>query len=74
MYGGAIAAILGEWQRAARLLEAGRAGMYAGAEGGIVYFHYRDVVRAALSDDEVRRCRDEGRALSLDDALVLALR
>lgn len=74
MYAGALAAIAGDWDRAARLLAAGRLGIQAGAEAALVYYHYRDLVRAALSAPRARQLRDMGIAMSLEDAIDVALR
>ena len=73
MYAGAIAAIEHEWERAATLLGAGREGVHAGAEAGLVYFHYRDLTRAALGAPRARERRDIGIALTVTDAIELAL-
>jgi hypothetical protein len=34
-----------------------------------IYYHYRDMVRAGLDAETIRRCREEGRALDLVEAL-----
>jgi hypothetical protein len=67
--------------RASRLLGATR---HLGGAAGLqipfrtpaswaLYRHYLPLVRAALEPDEARRARDEGRAMSLDEALTYAL-
>jgi predicted ATPase/class 3 adenylate cyclase len=75
----AIAVATGDAHRSSRLLAAGRHA--AGAAGGalfrsptnyLLYVHYVQVVREALSADEARRARDEGRAMSLDEAIAYA--
>jgi hypothetical protein len=38
----------------------------------MLYVHYRDLLRAALSPDDAKRARDEGAKLSFDDVLALA--
>jgi hypothetical protein len=37
------------------------------------YRHYLPIVRAVLGPEEGRRARDEGRAMTPDDALAYAL-
>jgi hypothetical protein len=73
LYGGALAVVVGDWERAARLIAAGRPGMHAGAEAALVYFDARDRARAALGSERARRLRDEGVAMPLDEAVALAL-
>jgi hypothetical protein len=73
MYGGALAAIIEDWELAAMLLAAGRHGIRAGAEAALVYFHFRDLVRSALGAERARELRAEGMAMSIDDAVNAAL-
>ena len=73
--------LLGHPERAGRLLGAAR--HLGGATklpipfrtpGSMsLYSHYLPIVREALGPDEARRARDEGRAMTLDDALAYAL-
>jgi hypothetical protein len=37
------------------------------------YRHYLPIVRATLGPDEARRARNDGRTMTLDDALAYAL-
>ena len=70
----------GNPQRAGRLLAASR--HLAGATDRSIpfrtpahwafYRHYQPLVRAALGPEEARRARDEGQAMSLDEALAYA--
>ncbi len=48
--------------------------MFAGAEAGLTYFHYRDLTRAALGGAAARALREAGMAMSVDDAYALARR
>ena len=73
LYAGAVAAIVGEWENAARLLAAGRPGMRAGAEAALVYFRYRDLVRRQLGPEAGRALRRDGHEMDIDDAIVLAI-
>jgi hypothetical protein len=74
VYGGAMAAVNGDWETAGLLLAAGRDGVFRGAEAGLVYYRFRDRVRAAVGPERARELRDRGRALPLDEAVALALR
>ena len=71
----------GRSERAGRLLGAAR---YLGGAINLpipfrtpaswaLYRHYLPLVREALGPEEARRARDEGRAMTLDDALAYAL-
>jgi predicted ATPase/class 3 adenylate cyclase len=73
MYGGAVAAIIEDWERAATLLAAGRHGIFAGAEAALVYYHFRDLVRSALGAERARELRAQGMAMPLDAAIESAL-
>jgi hypothetical protein len=74
-----IAYLTGDHERASRLLgwigsrtlEIGRF-MPSGTEPPL-YVHYVGLVRRSLDADTARRCRSEGRALSEDEAVALAL-
>ena len=76
----AVEAKAGEWSRASRLLaasvfadvDAGRAFLFQSPFTYALYQHYRPLVRAALSAEDARRYRDEGRRMSLDDAVAYA--
>jgi len=71
----------GNPHRAGRLLAASR--RLAGATDRSIpfrtpahlafYRHYQPLVRAALGADEARRARDEGQAMTMDEALAYAL-
>jgi tetratricopeptide (TPR) repeat protein len=69
----------GDMPRAARLLAAARAlGSHAivqfrSPDSYAVYRHYVRIVRAALTAEDAHRYRDEGRAMSTDEALAYAL-
>jgi predicted ATPase/class 3 adenylate cyclase len=78
---GVVEQLRGHPERAGRLLAAAR---YLGGAADLpipfrtpastaFYSHYLPIVRAALGPLESRRARDEGRALTLDDALAYAL-
>ncbi|MCI0347464.1 MAG: hypothetical protein L0221_18815, partial [Chloroflexi bacterium] len=59
---------------AARLLAASAAeGIILNPSAYVLYRHWLPKVRAELPPDAARRLRDEGRAMSLDDALEYAL-
>jgi predicted ATPase/class 3 adenylate cyclase len=73
MYGGALAAVVGDWELAATLLAAGRQGIFAGAEAALVYHHFRDLARSALGAERARELREQGMAMSLDAAIESAL-
>ena len=71
----------GRHERAGRLLAAAR---YLGGAADLpipfrtpgtmsFYRHYLPLVRSALGSDEARRARAEGRAMTVDEALVYAL-
>ena len=75
----ALAAEEGDLPRAARLLAAARA---LGTDAVVqfrspisyaVYRHYVRIVRAGLAPEDGKRYRDEGRAMSPDEALAYAL-
>ena len=75
---GGVAALLGDPERAARLLgaarsEFGRHGSWRTQQGGAIYVHFTARVRRALPADVARRARDEGRVLSVEQAFDLAL-
>jgi hypothetical protein len=72
--GGVLAGIEGDWPLASRLLAAGSAGMSRTPADSILYVTFRDRAHAQLGSDRARACRDEGRAMTVDDALDLALR
>jgi predicted ATPase/class 3 adenylate cyclase len=78
---GAVAHVLGDPERAARLLAAAR---YVGgaAEFPIpfrtpasyaIYRHYVPLVRETLGPERARRARDKGRAMTTDEAIEYAL-
>lgn len=78
---GVVEFLRGRPDRAGHLLGAAR-GQDAMVEGTIrfrtptavgYYLHYTPLIRAALGTDESRRARDEGRAMTLDDAFDYAL-
>ena len=76
-FGGA-ACLLGDFERAGRLLgaarsEFGRHGSWRTQQGGAIYVHFTAQVRRALPADVAKRARDEGRALSVEEAFDLAL-
>jgi predicted ATPase len=76
----AVEAQAGEWSRASRLLAAsvfadvdpGRAFLFQSPFTYAVYQHYRPLVRAALTADDAHRYREEGRQMSLDEAIAYA--
>ena len=76
-----VAFLLGESHRASRLLAASRR-LAGAAERSIpfrtpshwaLYRHYQLLIRAALSPEEGRRARDEGQAMTMDEALAYAM-
>ena len=66
-----VAIIDGDHRRAARWLAcaASGGGLFAGPDGVMLYRQFVPQVRAALSTEERRALRDEGRSLPIDDAL-----
>ncbi len=78
---GVVAYLRGEFQRSARLLGAART--VGGADREIMAFRtpasmalyrcYMPLVRGALQPAETRRLRDEGRAMTIDEAFGYAL-
>ncbi len=75
---GGVAALLGDPERAARLLgaarsEFGKHGSWRTPQGGAIYVHFNAQVRRALPANVAKRARDEGRALSVEAAFDLAL-
>jgi predicted ATPase len=75
---GGVAVLLGDPERAGRLLgaarsEFGKYGSWRTQQGGAIYVHFSAQVRRALPADVAKRARDEGRALSVEQAFELAL-
>jgi len=75
---GGVAFLLGDPERAGRLLgaarsEFGKYGSWRTQQGGAIYVHFTAQVRRALPADVAKRARDEGRALSVEQAFDLAL-
>ena len=60
--------------RAGLLLGAGRLGIRAGAEAALVYYHVRDLTRAAVGPVAGRELRARGLAMPLEEAIALAFR
>ena len=73
VYAAGAAGLNGEWERAARLLGASRQGFRRSPDAYLLYRTFRDRAREQLGVERFRMCRDEGRLLSLDDAVALAL-
>jgi hypothetical protein len=68
MFGGALA-MRGRFEEAARVLAASmRIGFIPLVPAYAVYRHFTPRVRAALGAERARALRDEGRAMSLDEA------
>jgi predicted ATPase/class 3 adenylate cyclase len=74
LYGGILAALGEDWERASRLLSAGERSVFRSPATAQLYFVFRDRVRAALGPDLCRQLRAEGRAMTLADAREAALR
>jgi predicted ATPase/DNA-binding SARP family transcriptional activator len=72
--GGVLAAQRGDPETAARLFGAGAPALRRTPSDGLLYITYRDRVRALLGSDRARALRDEGRSMTLDDALSLVFR
>ena len=76
---GAAALLRGDTERAGRILGAARAvmisngGSWRNASTGGLYVHYVRKVREALPANVAKRSRDEGRAMSRDEAIAYAL-
>jgi predicted ATPase/class 3 adenylate cyclase len=71
---GIIAGLEGDFERAARLLAASmREGMMLSPVGFALYRHWLPRVRVELDPERARQLRDEGRAMSLDEALDYAI-
>jgi predicted ATPase len=67
---GALAALAGEFERASRLLACAMSGGAVRSQWMFaVYRHYRTIVRAGLDPEAIRRCREEGRAMDLAQAV-----
>jgi hypothetical protein len=74
VYSGVFAAIQRDAERAARLLAAAmQPGVIVSAPGYALYRHWVPRVRETLGPERARQLRDEGRAMSLDQALAYAL-
>jgi predicted ATPase/DNA-binding SARP family transcriptional activator len=74
LLGGVLAAQRGDWANASRLLAAGAPAFRRTPADALLYVTYRDRVRDALGAERARQLKDEGRAMTLDDAMKLALR
>jgi predicted ATPase/class 3 adenylate cyclase len=73
-YGGALAGLRGDWERAARLLAAAMSpGFISSPAAYVVYRHWVPKVREALGAQRARELREEGRAMSLQEAIAYAL-
>jgi hypothetical protein len=73
LFGGVVAALSDDWETAARLLAAGHEGLYRSPAAYLLYRTFRDRCRAELGPDRARRYRDEGRQMSRDEAVAVAL-
>ena len=74
LFGGILHALQRDWENASRLLGAGERSVYRHQATALLYFAFRDRVRAALGPHRSRQLRDEGREMSLADAREAALR
>jgi predicted ATPase/class 3 adenylate cyclase len=73
LYGGVLAALREDWEMASRLLSAGERSVFRSPAIALLYFAFRDRVRAELGPELSRKMRDEGRTMRLADALDAAL-
>jgi predicted ATPase len=73
LYGGVLTALREDWEMASRLLSAGERSVFRSPAIALLYFAFRDRVRAELGPELSRKMRDEGRSMRLDDALAAAL-
>lgn len=73
LYGAFLAALHEDWELACRLLAAGERGIYGSVLPAHLYFYFRDQIRDALGPQRFRDLRDEGRAMSLAEAVAAAL-
>jgi predicted ATPase/class 3 adenylate cyclase len=73
LYGGILAALRGQWDEASMLLAAGERSVYRSPATALLYFAFRDAVRAALGPERSRRLRADGKAMPLADARKAAL-
>jgi predicted ATPase/class 3 adenylate cyclase len=71
--GGVLAALEEDWLVASRLLAAGSEGVFRDPANSLVYYAFRDRAREHLGAERARVCRAEGRAMSSEQALELAL-
>jgi hypothetical protein len=68
-YAAAIAAMNEEWEVAARALASAMAdGILVSGVGYALYLHWLPKVRDHIARDRARELRDEGRALSVEEA------
>lgn len=73
-FSAAMAGVLSDWERAARLLAAAmQPGIILSAPGYALYRHWLPRVRAEIDANRARQLRDEGRSMSLDAALAYCL-
>jgi predicted ATPase/class 3 adenylate cyclase len=73
LYGGVLAALREDWEMASRLLSAGEPSVFRSPAIALLYFTFRDQVRAELGPKLSRKMRNEGRKMLLADALDAAL-
>jgi predicted ATPase/class 3 adenylate cyclase len=74
LFGGILAAMHEDWERASRLLAAGERGVYKTSYTALLHSSFRQRVRTALGSERARQLRDEGRAMPLAGAREAALR
>jgi hypothetical protein len=72
-YGGVAAAARQDWEVAGRLLAAGERSTLRTPTTGLVYYAFRDRVRAAVGADRARQLRDIGQTMTAAEARDLAL-
>jgi hypothetical protein len=70
---GVLAAQRADWETASRLFGAARLQIASTPADWVLYLTYRDQVRSELGPERARQLRDEGRAMSTDQAVALAL-
>ena len=74
----ALAAMQGKVERASTLLTVARKsfddGIVRSPQDIALYSHYVNKIRPSLTKDQRTRCRELGRSMSLDDAMVFGLR
>jgi predicted ATPase/class 3 adenylate cyclase len=73
VYAAAAASVAGNWEDAARVFGASGHGFRRSPDAYMLYLTLRERMREALGVDRARQLRDEGRSMSREAAVALAL-